>query len=60
MREFVGTVVQKLPLPARFIVKHKGYFTKQLGLVRVCVQEDARVQTDKEFTVSTKDWAKSG
>jgi serine/threonine protein kinase len=51
MREFVGAVIQKLPVPARFVV-NKGYFTKQLGLVFVCNR------TRKEFTVATSDWAR--
>jgi hypothetical protein len=51
MREFVGTVVQKLPLPSRFVIK-KGYFTKQLGLVFVCSR------TRSKFTVATTEWAR--
>jgi serine/threonine protein kinase len=51
LREFVGSVVQKLPLPSKFVVK-KGRFTKTLGLVFTCKV------TAQSFTVSTRQWAR--
>jgi hypothetical protein len=51
LREFVGSVVQKLPLPSKFVIK-KGVFVNTLGLVFTCKM------TAQTFTVSTKQWAR--
>jgi serine/threonine protein kinase len=51
LREFIGSVVQKLPMPSKFVVK-KGRFTKTLGLVFTCKV------TAQTFTVSTRQWAR--